>query len=71
MSIALGDMEHQHLPKYIAVQVSAARWLVAELIAEQNGEGWSTPVYKVISERLDIGSCNNRLRELQGKASHD
>jgi hypothetical protein len=64
MTVAIGERAYKSLPQYIAVQVSAERWRVAELVGTCE-EGFAFPAYQCVSEPLKQGTANNLLCEWQ------
>ena len=65
----MGETSYLHLPPFVAVQVSAERWQIAELTGEAiGGEGHRAPTYKALPEKMTQGNCNNKLCELQRAA---
>ena len=61
----MGNREYEHLPVYIAVQVSAERWRIAQLIVREDANGWHFPCYAFVTKALSEGKCNNALTDLQ------
>jgi len=64
----MGNIEYLHPPRYVAVQISATRWQIAELVGEPGREGHKPPMYKAQPQKLSEGDCNNRLCDLQREA---
>lgn len=58
----MGNIEYEHLPRYIAVQLSMYRWAIATL--RGNAE-WGTPNYVITSDKMTKSQCHDTLCHLQ------
>jgi hypothetical protein len=68
--MAIGYIQFDNLPLYIAVQVSPERWAICKRVEETGGlcnEGkeWFFPEYETYVKGLTRGSCHNMLTDLQ------
>jgi hypothetical protein len=65
--IYVGDYKWIGLPRYVAVQVSAARWVIAELAfdPDSGADGASAPNYFTVTKPLRMIDAHARLAQLQ------